>query len=112
FEPLLGRGDRRLNIAVDLRGSGEGTDKPSGAATLAGDRYDFGHFTIAVENDDRLPAGRPADQLARTVAKLPHFDPCHRAQIIAKICSQIKPRSCALAYRARRRDRRPPLNRV
>src|ERR1700726_2820098 len=76
-EPGVVRCNRRLDVAVDLRGAGQGADQTSGSVSLGCDRHDFRDLTIAVENHHRLSAGRAPNQFARPVAKLADLDARH-----------------------------------
>ena len=73
----LGRRDRCLDVAADFCGAGETADQASGAVSLGRDRHDLRDLTIAVEDDNRLSAGRTAYELARAVTKLADLDALH-----------------------------------
>src|ERR1700676_4403110 len=76
-EPGVGGRDRRLDVALDLRGAGQGADQTSASVSLGRDGHDFRNLTIAVEDHHRLSAGRAPNQFARPVSKFADLDACH-----------------------------------
>src|SRR3989442_748431 len=73
-EPGIGGDDRRLDVAPDFRRAGQGADQAACSVGPGRDGHDLRDLTIAVEDDHRLPAGGPPNELARTVAKLADLD--------------------------------------
>src|SRR5438093_1100791 len=73
-EPGIRGRDRRLDLAPDFRGAGQGTDQASCSIGPGCDGHDLRDLTIAVEDDHRLPVGGAPNELARAVAKLADLD--------------------------------------
>ena len=87
-EPVIGRRDRRFDVAVDFGGTCQGTDEAF-TVFVRPDRDDFGDLAIAMEDDNRFPSGRATNELTGPIAKLANLDPLHTA-IVAKVLGQVK----------------------